>query len=316
MKKIISLFVAVVSVFTLLPQLAFAGFPDVTDAYHKEAVNWLQDNGIVQGYSDGTFKPTKSVTRAEFLKMLYETIGMKGATVKLPFTDIDSNAWYIKYLKEAYANHVIDGYSDGTFKPDNTINVAEAFKIIANAFFDVSALYNDGKNLHFCDGSQFSYNSNEWYVKYLGVIDSLCLTPLDAARTDGFHPELDMTRGGMAVMIYRAKASHDNGDVKFTAGLTPKSKTEQKPATPQETAVNIQNFSFAPSSLTIKKGTKVTWTNNDNSTHTVTVDSGTGPSSNNLSSGDTYSYTFNDAGTFAYHCKIHTMMKGTVIVTE
>jgi plastocyanin len=80
-------------------------------------------------------------------------------------------------------------------------------------------------------------------------------------------------------------------------------------------SVLIQNFAFAATTLTVKKGTVVTWTNNDTAPHTVTGDNG-GPSSGNLSKGQSYSYTFDTVGVFPYHCTIHSNMKGTVIVTE
>lgn len=78
-------------------------------------------------------------------------------------------------------------------------------------------------------------------------------------------------------------------------------------------AVTISNFSFSPGTLTVKAGTKVTWTNKDSATHTVTSDSGVFTSGNLLSNG-TFSYTFASAGTFPYHCTIHTSMKGTIVV--
>jgi amicyanin len=81
--------------------------------------------------------------------------------------------------------------------------------------------------------------------------------------------------------------------------------------------VTITNFSFSPTDITIKKGTTVTWTNNDSVQHTVTADSGDdGPKSQPLSSGQTYSFTFSDEGTFNYHCTFHPEMHGTVTVTE
>ena len=77
--------------------------------------------------------------------------------------------------------------------------------------------------------------------------------------------------------------------------------------------VSIQSFSFSSPVLTIKKGTTVTWTNQDQTAHTVTGDNG-GPNSPSLASGDSYSYQFNNTGTFSYHCKFHSSMQATVIV--
>ena len=80
--------------------------------------------------------------------------------------------------------------------------------------------------------------------------------------------------------------------------------------------VTMQNIAFSPADITVKKGTTVTWTNNDAVEHTVTEDDGqTGPSAPPLSQGQSYTFTFNQAGTFHYHCTIHSEMTGTVTVT-
>ena len=78
--------------------------------------------------------------------------------------------------------------------------------------------------------------------------------------------------------------------------------------------VTIQNFAFSPASITVKKGTTVTWTNQDNTTHTVTGDNLTGFASPNLDNGNSYSFAFNQTGTFTYHCNFHSEMQGTVTV--
>ncbi len=78
-------------------------------------------------------------------------------------------------------------------------------------------------------------------------------------------------------------------------------------------SVSISGFAFSPATLTVSVGTTVTWTNNDSTTHTITSDTGVF-NSGNVANGKTYSYKFTTAGTYAYHCSIHSYMKGTVIV--
>ncbi len=81
--------------------------------------------------------------------------------------------------------------------------------------------------------------------------------------------------------------------------------------------VAISNFAFSPANITVKKGTIVTWTNQDTVGHTVTeTDSQTGPRSATLSKGQSYSFTYNDVGTFKYDCSIHPYMTGKVEVTN
>lgn len=85
-------------------------------------------------------------------------------------------------------------------------------------------------------------------------------------------------------------------------------------ATPGATggvAVAIKNFAFSPSKLTVKVGDKVTFTNNDSTTHTVTGD---GFSSGDIAPGASWTNTFSKAGTFAYHCSIHPTMTGSITV--
>ena len=80
-------------------------------------------------------------------------------------------------------------------------------------------------------------------------------------------------------------------------------------------AVSIAGFAFQPGKLGVVVGDTVTWTNNDGASHSATADGGafdTGV----LAGGDSGSFTFTTAGTFAYHCKIHPRMTGTITVLD
>ena len=84
----------------------------------------------------------------------------------------------------------------------------------------------------------------------------------------------------------------------------------------QSQTISIKNFAFAPANLTVAPGTTVTWTNNDTTAHTVTADSGKGPNSSQIMPGASYSFTFQQARTYPYHCTIHPQMKATVTVAS
>jgi plastocyanin len=107
------------------------------------------------------------------------------------------------------------------------------------------------------------------------------------------------------------------GDTPSAQSSTAESKpTAQNNPNPTD-QVKIENFTFSPIAITVKKGTTVTWTNKDSTAHTVTADKGEqGPASGSLQQGGTYAFTYNTVGTFAYHCNFHANMTGTVIVTE
>ena len=104
-----------------------------------------------------------------------------------------------------------------------------------------------------------------------------------------------------------------------TAQPTPTQPVQTEPGQTQPsttgaaTEVEIKDFSFNPETITIPTGTTVVWTNKDSAPHTVTGD---GFDSGSLSQGQTFTYTFSQAGTFEYRCTIHpSMPRGKVIVT-
>jgi plastocyanin len=80
-------------------------------------------------------------------------------------------------------------------------------------------------------------------------------------------------------------------------------------------AIAIKDFEFSPATLTVTVGTTVTWTNTGDAPHTVTSDDGAFDSGQ-LTNGQTFSQTFDQAGTIAYHCNVHPRMKATIIVKE
>lgn len=105
-----------------------------------------------------------------------------------------------------------------------------------------------------------------------------------------------------------------------TAASTATSTATSAAATPKPAAgggakkVSIKDFDYAPGKLQVAKGTNVTWTNADDANHTVTFDTGTKKSLGNQAKGKAASFTFTQAGTFAYHCDYHPNMHGTVVV--
>ena len=80
-------------------------------------------------------------------------------------------------------------------------------------------------------------------------------------------------------------------------------------------SVSIDNFAFAPTTLTVRAGSTVTWTNHDEEPHTVAATDGSFHSPG-MGTGATFSHTFPTAGKFDYVCSIHPSMHGTVVVTQ
>jgi plastocyanin len=81
-----------------------------------------------------------------------------------------------------------------------------------------------------------------------------------------------------------------------------------------QVAVSIKDFAFAPADITAKVGQVITFTNNDSAPHTATLDDGS-CSTGTISPGTSDGLMFSVAGTYPFHCKIHTNMKGTITVS-
>ncbi|HAR99921.1 MAG: Blue (Type 1) copper domain protein [Candidatus Moranbacteria bacterium GW2011_GWC2_37_73] len=97
----------------------------------------------------------------------------------------------------------------------------------------------------------------------------------------------------------------------YSASSQPAAPIQSQTTPVINNTITIQNFAFSPATITVKKGTTVTWTNNDSAPHQI--NSATF-NSNLFNKGQTFSFTFNEVGTFDYFCAIHPSMIGKVIV--
>ncbi len=107
-----------------------------------------------------------------------------------------------------------------------------------------------------------------------------------------------------------------------TTVATPTTAATATPSGPQAsvkmTGSGYSGFAFTPAMITIKVGTTVVWTNSTGAPHTSTSDAGSAVTwdSSFINSGQTFSFTFTQTGTFHYHCNVHPYMHGTVVVTS
>lgn len=124
-------------IFTLsgIPSL-FALFRDIEYSWYESSINTLTGEKIINGFDDGTFGPEKSITRAEILKIILQASGNGVGEVPLDrcFPDVAVSMWYHGYICRAYALHITNGFSDGTFKPNNTVTTLEALAFGFRAF--------------------------------------------------------------------------------------------------------------------------------------------------------------------------------------
>jgi len=106
-------------------------FSDVSaDKWYNNAVSTLSRMGVIGGYADGTFRPDAPISRAEFAKIAVSFTQNNGSTTYNYFTDVKTTDWFAPYVTAAKDAGLIEGYSDGSFKPESKITRAEACAIV------------------------------------------------------------------------------------------------------------------------------------------------------------------------------------------
>lgn len=198
-------------IINLFSDVTFAAtFSDVPESHlHFEAIRFLNERAIISGYPEGNFQPETQVNRAELLKMVIasshkeelQNLSQTNASIST-FTDLESNAWYLPFLEIALKNNIVSGYEDKTFRPSQTVNLAEALKIILLGF-GVS-----GQELLFETDAFSDLSQDDWFFPFASYAwQKRLIEPED----DGLlHPEQQMTRGEIAEMLYRLLFIREN----------------------------------------------------------------------------------------------------------
>lgn len=148
-------------------------FPDLRGNRYANAMYDMYHLNVLKGYPDGTMRPDAPVNRAEFLKMIFETIDYRiSDRVFSPrYPDVLTDAWFADYVHQADTLGVIKGYPDGFFRPEQTVNLVEALKM-AMQF----------STLEVMDGTVYSFpdvRNTEWYSRYVqtayreGILDDI-----------------------------------------------------------------------------------------------------------------------------------------------
>ncbi|HVW66482.1 MAG TPA: S-layer homology domain-containing protein [Candidatus Peribacteraceae bacterium] len=183
----------------LLPVAAFAlDFTNSTSRYSDApfdtattaGISVLTNLGAVSGNPNGTFAPNRAVNRAEFLKILFlsnPSVSVTANDAGHCFPDVQASDWFSQYVCLAKVRNTVGGYPDGTFKPAQTVNYAEALKMLGEAFNIKGAAA-----------------TTPWYQQYAdaGSNAQVLLEPPVAYDTL-------LTRGQVARLVAAYRANHD-----------------------------------------------------------------------------------------------------------
>ena len=138
MKKVLSLVLVLAMVLGSFSFVSAASYTDVTGTEFTAAVDRLSTLGILEGYPDGTFKPTESITRAEFAAVAVRAKGLKNVALAaqgLPtgFTDVPATHWASGYVGTAARLGIVNGIGWGQFAPASPVKYEEAVTMIVRA---------------------------------------------------------------------------------------------------------------------------------------------------------------------------------------
>ena len=192
-------------------------------AASDEAVAKIMEWGVANGYSDGLFHPERLVTRAQFCAMINRAYGYRETYPgDLPFRDVDPTAWYYDDISIAYRMGYLTGTSASTANPEGYLSRQQAMTLLAkNLRLDSVA----GEVTEFTDGNRFA-NYSKGYVK--AAVEH----GLIAGYSDGtFRPEENITRGAMAILLYRALGNLVNESGVYDLGDTFGNVTVSAPET-------------------------------------------------------------------------------------
>ncbi len=106
---------------------------DIKPSKAEEIIERLAARTIVRGLPDGTFRPERLVTRAEFTAMLVRALGLRLEPTQRSFKDVNSSSWYGAYVSTAHGHQLIRGYGDHTFRPMQVLTIQEGLEMLGNA---------------------------------------------------------------------------------------------------------------------------------------------------------------------------------------
>lgn len=186
---------AVVAVVPTDAAAATKSFSDLDSTNpHYTGVMKLTERGVISGYPDGTFKPYQSISRAHAAKIIAQALGLDTKNVKDPgFKDIPKSYPYYGEIAALANAGIINGFPDGSYRPNETLSRGQMAKIIANAF----KLQGDAANLPFTDVV------NSPYKEQIAALYANKVTTGTTATT--FSPLAPVTRGQLASFVVRAE---------------------------------------------------------------------------------------------------------------
>ncbi|MDF2717304.1 MAG: S-layer protein, partial [Paenibacillus sp.] len=178
-------------------------FSDAADHWAKSAVNDMGSRMVIEGTGNGIFNPDRDITRAEFAAIIVRGLGLKLEKGAVPFPDVKAADWYGSAVKTAYSHQLINGFEDGTFRPNDNITREQAVAIIAKAM-TITGL-KAKLPVQAADAAFRSYRDTAdvsgWAKS--GLADCLQAGIVSGRGSSELAPKASITRAEVAVIVQR-----------------------------------------------------------------------------------------------------------------
>lgn len=178
--------------------LDYRPFKDILNTETEEYIRHIHDLGITSGFSDGTYRPQSTLTRAEAATMLATALKLKLDSVSNSKLEDVNKHWGKKYINAVVNKGIMNGFPDKTFKPNNKISVAEVCAILSKSFeFKTKA-----------EGIFTKLKKNQWYSLYVQNIFNLKILKPEDSIYETFKETSNISRGDFAMMLSRALSTY------------------------------------------------------------------------------------------------------------
>lgn len=168
-------------------------YTDIAAHWGRDIIAALNAKGIISGYTDGSFRPDNSITRAEFAKLLVSVSG-KGLTYNKTFTDVNEDDWFFAYISAAAEIGIVNGLSDGSFNPNGLITRQDA-AVMIHRLAKFKGYIPEGKK-EFADSADIAPYATE-------AIGALAANAVVDGSDGYFRPLNNTTRAEAAALIYK-----------------------------------------------------------------------------------------------------------------
>ncbi len=182
----------------LVPLNVSAQFADVdNNNKNTEAIEYVRNQGIVEGYSDKTFRPENKINRAELVKILVKSfLHKEDVSGSDCFSDVRSE-WFAPYICTAAKAGIVAGYPDATFQPSKPVNFVEAAKMIGIAL-----------------SLKIEKDAQPWYKPFVSALEMKSAIPISIQSFSQ-----NISRGEMAEIIFRLSTAVDDKPTRTFAEL-------------------------------------------------------------------------------------------------